>query len=211
MPTQTRSPTIISTNASGGTLPWSNTSNVVDEDAIYATVSTPLAGLVTSEWIILQGFGFSPPLSATNVKLNCVVKRKASVLSRVFSDPYSIENGVISQSIGASGNYTLSDTFETPLLPASIASPATALLSNFGIAFRLQFHDGDGSTNVIASIDQILGVLTWDGGTSVDSSGPYRIRRGNFFTPGASLANYFVPGSTGSNHFVPGSRKGNFF
>lgn len=156
METQTQRPTVITALGSGGTLLWSDTANAVTADGNAATVHTSLGGNVVSRWLLLTGFGFTTSGAILDYDLFIRRKISASVPGlAVYSDPYLYENGAITQSLGSAGNYSTSYATENPLLVPSGLTAATCNASNSGIALRIQYENGDGVTDVIASIDDL--------------------------------------------------------
>jgi hypothetical protein len=195
MPSQTRTPTTFTTTPNGGTVAWSNSSNAVTADDNPATVATAASGIVTSEAILATGFGFSVPVTATNIQAAFRFRRKASATPNVTSEPTTIEGGVISNTIGAGGNWTTSYAYEERPAADYGLTPAIVNASDYGVAFQVVFSGGDGSTTVTASLDAIEQTLTWDGDAAEadDMTGKWA----NAVTAESTTGRYEVHATTG--------------
>lgn len=198
MTTQTRRPTSFVDAGSGGTLAWSNPSNAGQSDDAYATVQTSSAGVVLSRWLYCTVCGFSIPSDALNLSLTCTVERKANLTPFVFCDPYTMLNGAVADALGAAGNFTTSDAVEShnSVLADANLTPALVNQSNFGVAIRLSFHDGDGVTPVIASIDDVVLEISYTPQSGV--AVPMKSAASNLYQPGSLQSNLYQSGSRAS-------------
>lgn len=167
MPTQVRRPTSITTLSGGSSIAWTSASNAIGDDGLYATCQTALVGPTQSQWLMMTVCGFSIPSDATNIALYYSCKRKASGANNVNTEPYTIEGGSIAQSLGALGHWTTSDHTETTVFPLTTGLTYSLLnASDFGLAIRVTFDNGDGVTPVIASIDDCYLTATYDSASS---------------------------------------------
>lgn len=138
-------------DASAGTVAWSNPSNVLVSDGVFATVA--LTANQLSQYIDATGFGFSIPGDATITGIGVSVTGKTSNSSASSVSVQIIKGGVINPDGGGtrtlglytSTNSTFSGGSSSDLWNETLA-PSDVNASNFGVAMYVQNGAGGAPT-----------------------------------------------------------------